>query len=277
VRGDKPYQMRDLLGFIAFSHDWTWLFWGAASIGVSSVWDAPHLYLFMVGGIGVVLGGTIMSRIVYGQDGLRELARSIVDVRRIEGRWWAVTLFFFPVLAILAAALASAAGGVTAPFEVHEIPTSIGALARLLAAIGFILVIGPLPEEIGWRGYLQRRLESGWTALAASLAVGVLWWTWHLPLFLLPGYYDAFGGNAPHPLDLLYGILPAAVLYAWVYANTNRSVLAAILFHFTQNLTGELLGIVDAVRVYERVLLVIAAVLVVWWWGPQTLRRSRQP
>jgi hypothetical protein len=46
---------------------------------------------------------------------------------------------------------------------------------------------------------------------------------------------------------------------------------------FHTDLTGELLGIVDAVRVYERVLLVIAAVLVVWWWGPQTLRRSGQP
>jgi membrane protease YdiL (CAAX protease family) len=118
----------------------------------------------------------------------------------------------------------------------------------LLATLLFILVIGPLPEEIGWRGYLLDRLQARWSALRASLTLALIWWSWHLPLFVLPGYFDAFGRGAPSPLDLLYGIVPSAILYTWVYNNTRRSVLAVIALHFMQNLTGELLGVAGDVR-----------------------------
>lgn len=39
-------------------------------------------------------------------------------------------------------------------------------------------------EEFGWRGFLQPRFQQRLSVLSASLAVGVLWWIWHLPLFL---------------------------------------------------------------------------------------------
>jgi membrane protease YdiL (CAAX protease family) len=40
-------------------------------------------------------------------------------------------------------------------------------------------------EELGWRGFALPRLQVGRNALAASLVVGTVWGTYHLPLFLL--------------------------------------------------------------------------------------------
>ncbi len=141
--------------------------------------------------------------------------------------------------------------------------------------IGFVLLIGPLAEEIGWRGFLQDHVQAqGRSALAGALVVGVLWWSWHLPLLVLPGYFDAFARDAPTALDLLLNILPASVLYAGVYLGTERSVLAVILFHFMENFTSEFPGLAEVVRPFRLGVLWLAVVVVVAWAGPRALRRG---
>jgi uncharacterized protein len=270
----SPRQSRDVLPFLVFSHGWTWGFWALAGAMGETVWEWPGSLLFYVGGAGVFLGGWVMAGVLYGREGLRELAVRILDPRRIPVRWWTLVLLLFPVLTVTAS-IAAVAGDVT------QVSLGLrGAGARLLdptslaAFVLFILIIGPLPEEIGWRGYLLDRLQLRWNALAASLVLGVIWWSWHLPLFALPGYFDAFGRAPPTPWDFLWGILPAAVLYTWVYNNTGRSVLAVIVLHFMHNFTGEFLGMDEAVRSIRLGLEWGVAITAVVFWGPRTLRRQ---
>lgn len=266
--------IRDLLGFFAFSHGWTWLLWLIAAFWGATIWEMPGALFFYIGGTGVLVGGFVMSRVVYGPGGIRELSQRIVNPRLIPGRWWAAILLIFPALTLAAAAIAALTDIVPAPLDLRNAWALLTQPAQLLAFLFFVLIIGPLPEEIGWRGYLLDRLQLRWNALAASLLLAGVWWIWHLPLFLLPGYFDAFGHAPPGPLNLLYGIVPAAILYTWIYNNSNRSVLAVILFHFMQNLSGELLGISPEVRQIQLVLMVALAVVIIIWWGPARLRRA---
>jgi uncharacterized protein len=266
---------RDILVFFAFSHGWTWGFWALAGAVGETVWEWPASMLFYVGGAGVFLGGWVMVWVLHGRRGVRELGFRIVDHRRIPGRWWAVILLLFPVLTVAASIVAVAADVTQTPLDLQSAGSRFLAPASFAAFALFILVIGPLPEEIGWRGYLLDRLQLRWNALAASLVLGVIWWSWHLPLFALPGYFDAFARTPPMPLDFLWGILPAAVLYTWVYNNTDRSVLAVILLHFMHNFTGEFLGMDDPVRPIRLVMEWGVAVAAVAFWGPRTLRKHR--
>jgi len=267
--------IRDILGFLAFSHGWTWTLWMVAGLSGESVWEVPGVVFFVLGGAGVLLGGIVMSRITYGSAGLRDLGRRIVDPRPIPARWWAVIFLLFPALVLASAALAQIAGVSLTPLDLPGALERGAHPAQLLGMAVFILIIGPLPEEVGWRGYLLDRLQLRWNALAASLVIGVVWWSWHLPLFLLPGYFDAFGRLTPTPLEFLYGILPAAILYTWVYNNTERSVLAVILLHFMQNFSSELLGIAPDARPILLALTTVLAVGVLAWWGPRSLRRGK--
>jgi uncharacterized protein len=265
---------RDILGFLAFSHGWTWLFWALAGVTAETVWAMPAVILFVIGGAGVLLGGVVMSRATYGRDGLRDLGRRIVDPRPIAGRWWAVILLLFPALVLVSAGVGYLLGWSAAPVDLEGAAARLVRPARLLGMVLFILIIGPLPEEVGWRGYLLDRLQLRWNALVATLIIAVIWWSWHLPLFALPGYFDAFGRDTPHPLDFLAALVPAAILYTWVYNNTGRSVLAVILFHFLQNFSSEFLGIAAETRPILLVLTWIVAVMVVLGWGPAALRRA---
>jgi membrane protease YdiL (CAAX protease family) len=263
----------DLWRFFAFSHGWTWAFWGAALMLNTNVWESSWaLGLFAVGGLGLPFGGLAMTLHLAGRSGLRDLWRRLIDPNRLSASWGAVVLLLQPAVKLAAGGLALVTGATDAPFQLQEAADLLLHPIDLGLFLGFLLVLGPLPEEIGWRGYLLDRLQLRYGALGASLSLGLAWFTWHGPLFFLPGYYARAGG-APDPLQFGVMILLSAVLYTWIYNNTRRSVLAAILFHFSGNLSGELLNASAIVYTYETYLTAALVLGVLWHWGSRTLRR----
>lgn len=263
-----------ILGFLAFSHGFTWLVWAAGSLAADTVWAWPGIAFLVAGGAGVPSGAIAMSYYLGGRRGLLDLGRRIVDPRPIACRWWAAIFLLPPLVTLAAAALAYAFGEVHHPVDFDAAAARLFDPATLAPFLLFTLIMGPLPEEIGWRGYLLDRFQARHSALAASLFVGLLWWTWHLPLFWLPGFFDAFTRASPSPFDFL-AIFPVAIIYTWVYNNTGRSVLAVIVLHLAQNASGEILAFADEARIYQTALTTGLAVLILFVWGPQTLRRDR--
>lgn len=80
-----------------------------------------------------------------------------------------------------------AVGGVAAAARIAGAPLRDLEPPPLVFALQVILVapIFALAENLGWRAWLQRTLQSHWPATAAGAAVGVVWALWHAPLFLV--------------------------------------------------------------------------------------------
>lgn len=102
-------------------------------------------------------------------------------------------------------------------------------LSQLPSAIPLI-IIGPLSEELGWRGYALDRLQAKMTPLLASVCVGVVWGLWHLPLFIMRG-------TSQHVLAIpfvgfLFGTVSVSVLMTHFHNRTGGSILTAIYFHW---------------------------------------------
>ncbi len=146
-------------------------------------------------------------------------------------------------------------------------------LCHFLFAV-FVFLLGPLPEEIGWCGYALDRLQARWSALTASIVLGAAWGVWHIPLFFMQGFYGEFSAT-PDPSGFMYDIVLILVVYTWMYNHTRRSVLAAVLFHFMINFTGELLPASAAVALYKSGLMTLLVIFIVWWWGPSTLTKQK--
>jgi len=140
----------------------------------------------------------------------------------------------------------------------------------LFFLIGFF--IGAL-EEIGWRGYAQEALQRRISVVWASLVIGIFWALWHLPLFFLPGSYQAgLGVGTPAFWGFNLAIVVGSPLYAWFYNVSGRSVFAPLLFHGLGNVAGEIF--VDAAPltvIIVNILLVLIVVLISRGWMTKTL------
>jgi membrane protease YdiL (CAAX protease family) len=96
----------------------------------------------------------------------------------------------------------------------------------------FVLVLGgPLGEELGWRGFMQPRLQTTMGMLPASLIIGVASAFWHLPLFLIPS-----SAQSHLPLAVfVVRTVALSVILGWLWNRSNRSLLVILLFHASLN------------------------------------------
>lgn len=102
----------------------------------------------------------------------------------------------------------------------------------LLFVLANAVLLGGI-EEVGWRGYLQPRLQERTSVLTAGVAVGVLWWVWHLPLFL---GHPNFTLEPLFVLQYTTFILGASVVFGAFVNATGGSVLPLMLLHASTNL-----------------------------------------
>lgn len=166
--------------------------------------------------LGPSLAGIILTKIVDGKSGLRDLFCRI-------SRWsvpvqWYAALLIPPSLVL------------TVLFCLERYVSSVYAPNRFLVGIVFGLPAGLL-EEIGWTGYVFPKMRSGNNALATSILLGLLWAAWHLPVV------NYLGTATPHgsywfSFFLVFTVAMTAmrVLICWLYINT-KSVLLAQLMH----------------------------------------------
>lgn len=231
----------------------------------------------MIGGLGPPVAGILLTYLEQDTAGRQDYWRRVIDFKRISPAWWAVILLFTPVRGILAVAVGALAGESLPPFE-----TALGFISQPLTLVPFLmymLLFGPLPEELGWRGYALDRLQERWSALVSSLALGIMWGIWHLPLFFMQGTYQQaeLGTDATRfLLNFFLSIVALTIVMTWVYNNTNRSILAAILIHFMENLTGEMMNLSGQMQSYKTACTIAAAfIVVVVFWRSKKLRQQQ--
>jgi uncharacterized protein len=175
--------------------------------------------LYLIGGFVPSLLAVVLTWRKEGAAGLRELGRRMLQFK-LGWRWYAI--IFVIVIAGTAGQLAIN-GLLGHSFNGALFLTQLGSFLPLL-------VLGPLSEEIGWRGYALGRLQTRWNALISSLMVGLVWGLWHLPLFLMVG-------TSQHELGMpfwgfLINMLANSILYTWLYNHTQGSLWGAILLHW---------------------------------------------
>jgi uncharacterized protein len=89
------------------------------------------------------------------------------------------------------------------------------------------LPFGPLWEEIAWRAFALRKLQSHYSGLASALIIGVYWGLWHLPLWVLTATYH----TVPFLLINCVNLVAWSVIFAFFYNRSGQSLPVTILLH----------------------------------------------
>jgi membrane protease YdiL (CAAX protease family) len=201
--------------------------------------------------------------------------KRVVGFKLIGLRWFAVIIGLFPFLLVLGLLADNLFGGALPPLR--GAAQTLTRPAALMLFIGANIIGGPLGEELGWRGFALDRLQNKWNALVASLILGIIWAAWHFPLFFIKGTPQQGMGFGTFVFWLWsLQVVSLSVLTTWVYNNTHRSILSAVLMHFMFNATYGIIQqdghpLAPSTFAANTVIIAIAAVIVIGLWGFKTM------
>lgn len=93
-----------------------------------------------------------------------------------------------------------------------------------------IILWALIAEELGWRGYLQERIEAQHVGdLLTPFIVGIIWTAWHFHFFL--------SGSMDAPLLLFaYGCIAESYGFFVITKISKGNIVPASLWHFSDNL-----------------------------------------
>jgi membrane protease YdiL (CAAX protease family) len=247
---------RNVLIFFLLSFPLTWWGFALAWLDPSMEWAKENFPL------GPLIAAPIAIWFTAGREGLMRWLKRLGNFR--APLWVYAISFFVPLgLAALCGIFAIASGA-----RIGAVPTF--GFGDLLLFVGIMLLAGPLPEEVTFRGYGQHELQEEISPFTASLWIGLGVLIWHLPLLLW--------GELPWQIAI--AIMAVSVVYAWLYVQ-GGSVWPLVILHFVVNYFGagffqEMLQ--PESRIYYATFLMIFylawAALLVWWHGPQLGRRA---
>jgi membrane protease YdiL (CAAX protease family) len=238
-----------------------WVIWGAqlahkyGKIGWAPSMASP-LNALTVWSPG--LAAILLSALAARKKGVSELLRPLL-AWRVPVAWFAFALFFEPLKWSVALAIDRLLGhGYTlgpVPLMKH-----FSAAAAYMIPVAVIFTLpNALGEELGWRGYALPRLQRKYGPLIATIALGLFWGIWHLPMWIV------VAKTGPSALSLLVmglGMVPAAILFTWIYNRTNGSLVVPVIFHASMAAKGYLFPSLPTITETLLLWVVAAAVMV---------------
>jgi membrane protease YdiL (CAAX protease family) len=203
------------------------VFWGpiallklkTANLVEGKVYNIPALIFFLLGGFVPSVVGLILTAFYDGKEGLKKLLLSAINTK-IGFSSLIIIIVYAMALGSLQLILYTLLGG---SFDFSQ-------FLKQLPTILPLIILGPLSEEFGWRGFLQKRINSEFPPIPASIIIGVVWSLWHLPLFYMIGT-SQHDFNIPF-IPFMISIVSSSFVYTYLYYKSNGSLFAAILLHW---------------------------------------------
>lgn len=111
-----------------------------------------------------------------------------------------------------------------------------------------LVLMGPLGEEFGWRGYLYNVLREKYSIFSTSLIIGIVWTFWHLPKFfiedVLQNDFTKLYGIGLSLLGYLFYTICLSFLISVYFEKTKRSIVTPLVMHTMANLSIGLIPLV---------------------------------
>ena len=220
-----PAKWNMLVLYFVLAYAITWLF---ALLGADRLWPFQIPAVLKVSGrillhYGPALAALVVTAHVSGKVGVRNLLASLGQWR--VGLPWYLVALLLPTLVRLAAVSLDVLSGGSWPefFHANAVPPGNPFVLIVPVFLAVFFQAG-LAEEIGWRGYALPQLQTRYSALTASLILGIL----HAPWHFRP---ESMSILAPVILPWWLLVIAMSIIWTWLYNNTQGSLLLAVLFH----------------------------------------------
>lgn len=212
---------------------------------------------------GVPIAAFLVVARMHGAAGIRAFLRRFLHWR-VGARWYALAVLLLPVLYALSRMIYVTRGGEAEAYFFNPWYVVIPA-----ALFQLVNDAGPM-EEFGWRGFALPLLQQKFSALSASVILGVIWAVWHIPAFYIPGTAQSVWDLPTFFLNMV----SLSIIMTVLYNGTGGSILLVYLFHWQINNPFHLSAFPND-RLIFTVLFAIVAVLLIILLGPRSLGSTK--
>jgi len=207
----------------------TWSLLAIAILSGQTSKDFPAILFYIIGGCGPSLVALFFVWRNFNVEQRREFWSRVFSPRRIQPIWWIITLEAVPAAMLLGVWVNALLGGTMPQMDYVNLLKSQP--AEIPVFIIMMMIGGPLAEELGWRGILLDAFQKKWSVAVSTLALFLLPGTSHYTWGLFTDMFWLFAMN----------VFLLTILMTLAHNSNQRSVLAAILIHFSYNVTLSLL------------------------------------
>jgi len=172
----KKKTLKQIGLFLFYTFSFTWIFWSIILIGnkfFDSLWYGEPLFWIpmLLGALGPLFGFYSIYKKYHEDFSIKSFLRFVIN-KNLSKR----IVLIFLLFTIWRFLMVWIGFGIKEPI----------AILYMIINLPLMIVGGGL-EEIGWRGYLQPKLEEVFGFITSNITVGIIWAVWHLPLWLVKG------------------------------------------------------------------------------------------
>jgi membrane protease YdiL (CAAX protease family) len=216
-----------LIAFFALAYALTWLAWMPLALR-GPVFGDSLSYLHFLGSLGPLVSAFVMTGLVSGRSGVRELLERVFRWRVRLG--WHLVAWFGPaaLYAIAAVVVRVVVWGQWPKLSLFGHSEEFAQLAMPVYWMLSLICYG-FGEEVGWRGFALPRLQQKYSALTSAVILSVFWALWHLPVFAFSTGLSQMG-----PAEIFgwyLSLLTGSLLLTWMCNGARGSVLIVAVFH----------------------------------------------
>lgn len=256
MNNTEKYKYKPVL-FFALAYLFTWIFWIPAIYLPESI--SPLLMLIGLMAPAIVSTVFIMAS---GSDLLKQdFKNKMIGFYKVK--WlnvlWAVIVFAIVIACSILLSLLFGQSLDQFSFTENFSFTGVGIAGAFLT-----ITIASIIEEVGWKGYCEDSIGNYMNWFWESMIFGVLWSFWHFPLIFISGTYQA--GLMVNPLYVVNFFLsgiPMGFVITWVYLESDRSILACMIFHFFVNFMQEKIALTPDTKCLETVVITVLTVIII--------------
>lgn len=252
----ENYKYKPVLFFV-LAYVFTWIFWIPAIFLSESI--SPVLML--IGLMAPAIVSTIFI-MVSGSDALKQdFKNKIIGFYKVKWLNVVGAVIVFAIVIVCSILLSLPFGQSLAQFSFTEgfSFTGVG-----IAGAFITITIASIIEEVGWKGYCEDSIGNYMNWFWESMIFGVLWSLWHLPLIFIQGTYQAgLMVNPLYVINFFVSGIPMGFVITWVYLESDRSILACMIFHFFVNFMQEKIALTPETKCLETIVITVLTIIIV--------------
>lgn len=268
-----------LIAFVVTTFVFSWACWLSVFNDLKPSlfeFDGRTLGMFLLGAYAPSIVAIFFTGYLDGKEGLKRLFKRLF-MWKVGFSWNLLALFIGPVIYSVAVLLYAANGGFLGEIN-------YGLLPWIPAVFLVSVVLGPLAEELGWRGFVLPLLDVKNKMVASSITMGLIWAAWHLPLFwaVIGTSVSGFPVTFESVSLFFLASIGSCFFYVWMFNKTAGSVFIAVMIHLSWNASGNITNLLfpnmsaeQKLELYTYPVAVVWAVIsvvAIFYW----LKRSRK-